>query len=43
MRVWFLSLAVSGVTFAADTPVTFHKDVEPILVKSCQSCFAASN
>jgi hypothetical protein len=25
-------------TSAADAPVTFHKDVLPILQKNCQSC-----
>jgi hypothetical protein len=32
----FLSLL--GAALAADTPVTFHKDVLPILQKNCQSC-----
>jgi len=26
------------VTLAADAPVTFHKDVEPILQRNCQTC-----
>ncbi len=31
--------AVAGGTLAADAPtVTFHKDVEPILQKNCQTC-----
>ena len=30
---------VAGVVVMADTPVvTFHKDVEPILQKNCQTC-----
>ncbi len=28
---------LAGAAFAAD-PVTFHKDVEPILQRNCQSC-----
>src|SRR5262245_30255600 len=24
--------------FAADRPVTFHRDVEPVLQKNCQAC-----
>ena len=31
-------LAVAIVTLAADAPVTFHKDVEPILQRNCQAC-----
>ncbi|MBN8732896.1 MAG: lipocalin-like domain-containing protein [Acidobacteria bacterium] len=31
-----LLLAVAGIAFAA--PVTFHKDVEPVLQKHCQGC-----
>ena len=35
----FLSFAAYGVTTtAADAPVTFNKDVLPILQKNCQSC-----
>ena len=30
-------LLFAGTAFAADT-VTFHKDVEPILQRNCQSC-----
>src|SRR6516162_10436378 len=39
---WVITCAVTSVllsAFAASTaPVTFHKDVEPILQKNCQSC-----
>jgi len=38
MRVWIAGFMFLGVAFAADTPVTFHKDVLPILQKNCQSC-----
>src|SRR5262249_56077863 len=34
-----LVAAVLGVTAMADSPaVSFHKDVEPILQKNCQTC-----
>src|SRR5438552_4924105 len=34
-----LTFLMTGlVTLAADGPVTFHKDVEPILQKNCQTC-----
>jgi hypothetical protein len=38
MRVAVIGLAFAGFVFAAEAPVTFHKDVEPILQKNCQSC-----
>ena len=41
MRSWSAVLLLSGCAFAADVasgPVTFHKDVEPILQRNCQSC-----
>jgi len=31
-------LMAATVTLAADAPVTFHKDVEPILQRNCQTC-----
>jgi len=31
-------LMTGSVTLAADGPVTFHKDVEPILQRNCQTC-----
>src|SRR6476620_7342717 len=31
-------LMTGNVTLAADGPVTFHKDVEPILQRNCQTC-----
>src|SRR3954469_20132840 len=32
-------VVVAGVVVMADTPaVTFHKDIEPILQKNCQTC-----
>src|ERR1700690_964154 len=37
----FVALAlVAGSALAADTalPITFHKDIEPILQRNCQSC-----
>ena len=30
--------ASGAVVFAAPAPVTFHKDVEPVLQEHCQSC-----
>jgi hypothetical protein len=33
-----LSLVIGVVARAADTPITFHKDVLPILQKNCHSC-----
>ncbi|HLK48983.1 MAG TPA: cytochrome c, partial [Bryobacteraceae bacterium] len=40
MRLQILSagLLAAGVACAADTPVTFNKDVLPILQKNCQGC-----
>jgi len=38
MRFWAIGVMVTGVAFAADSPVTFHKDVLPILQRNCQSC-----
>ena len=43
MRAWLLGFGVAvlipGVAaLAADGPVTFHKDVEPILQRNCQTC-----
>lgn len=38
MRIIISALVVAGAAFAADQPVTFHKDVLPILQKNCQSC-----
>lgn len=32
------ALACSGVAFAADGDITFHKDIEPILQRNCQTC-----
>src|SRR5580765_8989109 len=36
--VFAVCLGLSGVARAADTPVTFTKDVAPILYKSCVEC-----
>ena len=33
-----LSFAVSGTALAQSEEVTFHKDIEPILQRSCQNC-----
>lgn len=33
-----VALVCSGVAFAADGDVTFHKDIEPILQRNCQTC-----
>jgi hypothetical protein len=33
-----LLLVFAGAALAADTPVTFHQDVLPILQKRCQEC-----
>ena len=37
-QLWVMGLAISGIAAAAGGPVTFHKDVLPILEKNCQSC-----
>ena len=36
--VFAVGLGLSGVAHAADAPVTFTKDVAPILYKSCVEC-----
>lgn len=39
LRISTLSLLLAGAAGAANTtPVTFHKDVQPILQRSCQGC-----
>ena len=39
MRLLALTaLVTASVALAADAPVTFHKDVEPILQRNCQTC-----
>src|SRR6266853_31677 len=39
VRLLGLTLLMTGVLMlAADGPVTFHKDVEPILQRNCQTC-----
>ena len=41
MKCWTALLLLSCSAFAADVaagPVTFHKDIEPILERNCQSC-----
>src|SRR5512136_953076 len=38
LSVGLTALMIGVVTLAADGPLTFHKDVEPILQKNCQSC-----
>src|SRR5580692_4239085 len=38
LKVGSTFLMTGVVTLAADTPVTFHKDVEPILQRNCQTC-----
>src|SRR2546422_3576167 len=38
VAVSVLCAGLSGVARAADTPVTFTKDVAPILYKSCVEC-----
>ena len=37
-HAWLIGLAFVGVLCAADSQVTFNKDVLPILQKKCQSC-----
>src|SRR5512135_1069319 len=37
-RAWMAGCLLSGIAMAADSPVTFHKDVLPILQKNCQTC-----
>ena len=34
---------VPGVALAQDAPPTFHKDIEPILQRSCQVCHRPDN
>jgi hypothetical protein len=37
--VWVAAFFSTGIAIGADTPaVTYHKDVQPILQKNCQSC-----
>src|SRR4029453_10892908 len=38
LAAYALFVGLSGVARAADTPVTFTKDVAPILYKSCVEC-----
>ncbi len=38
MRIWVAACISTGIVFAADAPVTFNRDVLPILQKNCQSC-----
>src|SRR5580704_4295553 len=38
MRVWIAGVFFVGAAFAADTSVTFSKDVLPILQAKCQEC-----
>ena len=42
MRIWVTGVVFAGCAIGADSsaaaPVTFHKDVLPILQKNCQSC-----
>jgi hypothetical protein len=35
---WFAAVLTMGSVYAAETATTFHKDVEPILQRSCQTC-----
>lgn len=37
-KACFLVLSLAGLMAAADSPVTFNKDVLPVLRKNCQSC-----
>ena len=37
-KILVTACALAGVTFAADSTVAFHRDIEPILQKNCQSC-----
>jgi len=38
MRLGLTLLIAGSVILAADASVTFHKDVEPILQRNCQTC-----
>src|SRR3954471_4794960 len=38
LALFSLSLGVSSMALAADTPPTFYKDVLPILQNNCQTC-----
>jgi hypothetical protein len=38
MRLWILSSCAALAAWAAPNPVTFHKDVEPLLQARCQTC-----
>jgi hypothetical protein len=46
-RIWLAGVVFAGVAMGADSlaalPVTFHKDVLPILQKNCQSCHRPGN
>src|ERR1700694_1871252 len=38
VSVGLTSLIAGALTLIADGPVTFHRDVEPILQRNCQTC-----
>ena len=46
-RVWFVGLVLGACAMAADVspaaPVTFHKDILPILQQHCQACHRPGN
>ena len=35
------AMSMPGITLAQSSEVTFHKDIEPILQRSCQNCHRA--
>ena len=38
IRFWIPGVILVGAAVAADTSVTFHKDVLPVLQAKCQTC-----
>src|SRR5438105_29334 len=43
LKLWPAGLALAACAFGAEAPVTFHKDVLPILQRNCQTCHRPGN
>src|SRR5947199_154527 len=43
IKLWPAGLALAACAFGAEAPVTFHKDVLPILQRNCQTCHRPGN
>lgn len=47
VRIWLAALVTAGCTMGAEgsapPPVTFHRDVLPILQRNCQTCHRPNN